>query len=136
MAMNIVYALEPGLAAAEFRDVLVASTLGERRPVGDLARLDNMLRKADIVVTARHDGKLVGVSRAISDFSFCCYLSDLAVDSTYQHQGIGKRLIDETHKASGPLTGVHLIAAPAAEQYYPKIGMEPVASCWLIKRAA
>ncbi|MEZ0259979.1 MAG: GNAT family N-acetyltransferase [Alphaproteobacteria bacterium] len=136
MTKNIVYALEPGLAPAEFRDVLVASTLGERRPVGDLARLDTMLRKADIIVTARHDGKLVGVARAISDFSFCCYLSDLAVDTSYQHQGIGKRLIEETHKASGPLTGVHLIAAPAAEQYYPKIGMEHVPSCWLIKRAA
>jgi ribosomal protein S18 acetylase RimI-like enzyme len=134
--MNIVYAIEPDLPATEFRDVLVASTLGERRPVQDLARLEKMLRNADIIATARDGKKLVGVSRAISDFSFCCYLSDLAVDSAYQHKGIGKHLIDETHRASGPLTGLHLIAAPAAENYYPKIGMKHLPACWVIPRAA
>ena len=37
-------------------------------------------RAADIIVTARADGLLVGISRAITDHSFCTYLSDLAVD--------------------------------------------------------
>jgi predicted N-acetyltransferase YhbS len=132
--MAIVYALEPDLSATAFRDVLVASTLGERRPVGDLARLERMLRQADIIVTARDDGRLVGVSRAISDFAYCCYLSDLAVDVAYQRQGIGKRLIDETRKAAGDGATVILVAAPAAETYYPKIGMTPIASGWMIPR--
>ena len=132
--MAIVYALEPDLSATAFRDVLVASTLGERRPVGDLARLERMLRQADIIVTARDDGRLVGVSRAISDFAYCCYLSDLAVDVAYQRQGIGKRLIDETRKAAGDGATVILVAAPAAETYYPKIGMTPIASAWMIPR--
>jgi predicted N-acetyltransferase YhbS len=132
--MAIVYALEPDLSATAFRDVLVASTLGERRPVGDLARLERMLRQADIIVTARDDGRLVGVSRAISDFAYCCYLSDLAVDVAYQRQGIGKRLIDETRKAAGDDATVILVAAPAAETYYPKIGMTPIASGWMIPR--
>src|ERR1700761_5903419 len=94
--MPIPYALEPGLTAQEFRDVLVASTLAERRPAEDLPRLEKMLRHADIIITARDGAKLVGISRAITDFSYCCYLSDLAVDAAYQHQGIGKRLIEET----------------------------------------
>jgi predicted N-acetyltransferase YhbS len=132
--MAIVYALEPDLSATAFRDVLVASTLGERRPVGDLARLERMLRQADIIVTARDDGRLVGVSRAISDFAYCCYLSDLAVDVAYQRQGIGKRLINETRKAAGDGATVILVAAPAAETYYPKIGMTPIASGWMIPR--
>jgi predicted N-acetyltransferase YhbS len=132
--MAIVYALEPDLSATAFRDVLVASTLGERRPVSDLARLERMLRQADIIVTARDDGRLVGVSRAISDFAYCCYLSDLAVDVAYQRQGIGKRLIDETRKAAGDGATVILVAAPAAETYYPKIGMTPIASGWMIPR--
>ncbi len=67
----------------------------------DLARLERMLRGANIIITARHEGRLVGISRALSDFSFCCYLSDLAVDAAYQHRGIGKRLIDETHAQAG-----------------------------------
>ncbi len=82
--MRIDYTLEPHLTAQEFRDVLVASTLAGRRPADDLARLARMLREADIIVTARHEGRLVGVSRALSDFSYSCYLSDLAVDAAYQ----------------------------------------------------
>ncbi len=80
------------------------------------------------------ENKLVGVSRALSDFSFCCYLSDLAVDEKFQKQGIGKTLIDETHKAAGLHTMLILLAAPAAAQYYPKIGMERFTDCFIIRK--
>lgn len=132
--MPIEYSLEPDLSAAEFQAVLVASTLAERRPAQDLDRLDQMLRHADLIVTAREAGHLVGISRAVTDFSYCCYLSDLAVDVQYQRQGIGKRLIEETHKAAGENTTLILVAAPAAEAYYPRIGMKHLASCWAIPR--
>jgi predicted N-acetyltransferase YhbS len=132
--MPITYALEPDLSAEEFRAVLIASTLGERRPVDDLQRLDRMLRQADVIVTARDGKRLVGISRAITDFSYCCYLSDLAVDVAYQRQGIGKRLIAETHKSAGELTSLLLVAAPAAESYYPRIGMQQRPSCWTLPR--
>lgn len=121
--MTIAYALEPDLSAEAFQEVLRSSGLAQRRPADDLARLDKMLRQASIVVTARDGGRLVGISRAITDYSFCCYLSDLAVDRAYQGQGIGKKLIDETHAAAGPQTGLYLVSAPAAVGYYPKIGM-------------
>jgi predicted N-acetyltransferase YhbS len=134
--MTILYALEPGLSAAEFQAVLVASTLGERRPVNEPLRLEKMLRHADLIVTARDAGRLVGVSRAITDFAYCCYLSDLAVDLAYQHQGIGKRLVAETRRAAGEQSNLLLIAAPAAEGYYSKIGMKQVDSCWLIPRVS
>jgi GNAT superfamily N-acetyltransferase len=130
----ITFAFEPDLSAEEFHAVLVASTLGERRPVDDLGRLDRMLRNADIVATARDGGKLIGVSRAITDFAYCCYLSDLAVDAAYQRQGIGKRLIDETRARAGETATLILVAAPAAESYYPKIGMQHHPSCWTIPR--
>ncbi|MGZ5933874.1 MAG: GNAT family N-acetyltransferase, partial [Rhizomicrobium sp.] len=84
--MPIMYALEPELSEQEFREVLIASSLAERRPAEDLQRLKKMLRNADIVVTARHQSRLVGVARSITDFSYCCYLSDLAVDVAYQRQ--------------------------------------------------
>ena len=134
--MPIVYGLEPELSAQAFRDILVASTLAERRPANDLERLERMLRQADIILTARDGRRLVGVSRAITDFAYCCYLSDLAVDVAYQHRGIGKRLIDETHARAGECTTLILIAAPAAETYYPKIGLKQVASCWMIPRSS
>ena len=132
--MAIDYAIETDLSALEFQEVLVASTLAERRPAEDLARLDIMLRNADLVVTARDAGGLVGVARSVTDFAYCCYLSDLAVDVRYQRQGIGKRLIEQTHRAAGENTSLILVAAPAAEGYYPKIGMKHLASCWAIPR--
>jgi GNAT superfamily N-acetyltransferase len=133
--MQIDYALEPHLTAEEFREVLVASTLAERRPADDLARLARMLCEADIIVTARHEGRIVGVSRALSDFSYSCYLSDLAVDAAYQRRGIGKRLIEETRANAGPEATLVLLSAPAAESYYPKIGMKRHESCWIVPRS-
>jgi ribosomal protein S18 acetylase RimI-like enzyme len=133
--MTVVYALEPDLSAQEFHDILVASTLAERRPANDVGRLEQMLRNADIIVTARVSKRLVGISRAITDFAYCCYLSDLAVDVRYQRQGIGKRLIEETRARAGELTKLILLAAPEAESYYPNIGMKNSPSCWTIDRS-
>ena len=93
-----------------------------------------MLRHADIIVTARVEGLLVGVSRAITDFSYCTYLSDLAVDETFQRRGIGRELIRRTHEAAGLNTSLILLSAPKAQTYYPHIGMHRHDSCWYIRR--
>src|SRR5579872_607463 len=132
--MTITYTLEPDLSAAEFIDVLVRSTLAERRPVDRLNVIRAMLDHADIIVTARREARLVGVSRAISDFSYCTYLSDLAVDQADQRQGIGRELVRRTHESAGLHTHLILLAAPAAQDYYPHIGMERHDSCWTIPR--
>jgi GNAT superfamily N-acetyltransferase len=126
-----VYQLEPDLTVAEFIDLLERSTLAERRPVDDEARLEVMLKNADIIVTARCGDLLVGVARAITDFAFCCYLSDLAVDETYQRQGIGKELLRRVSTEAGEKTKVILLAAPKAVEYYPHIGMIRHESCWI-----
>lgn len=131
---ELTYAIEtyPDLNAEAFIDVLRRSTLGERRPVDDPETIRGMLRNADVLVTARVDGRLVGVSRAITDFSYCTYLSDLAVDEDFQRQGIGRELIRRTHEAAGLRTHLILIAAPKARGYYPRIGMTGHDSCWMI----
>lgn len=132
---DIEYSLEPGLGVDEFIDVLRRSTLAERRPVDDARTMADMLANADVIVAAR-DGRrlLVGVSRAITDFSYCTYLSDLAVDEGFQRQGIGRELIRRTHVAAGLKTSLILLAAPKAETYYPHIGMLHHNSCWRLAR--
>lgn len=132
MVENIVYQVEPHLSVADFRDVLVRSTLGERRPIDNEQTLAGMLRHADVILTARHQGLLVGISRAITDHHFCTYLSDLAVDVAFQRQGIGRELIRRTHEAAGLQTTLILLAAPKAREYYPHIGMQPHESCWTL----
>jgi ribosomal protein S18 acetylase RimI-like enzyme len=126
--------LDPNLSAAEFIDILCRSTLAERRPVDDASRILGMLANADIILTARNESNLlVGVSRAITDYHYCTYLSDLAVDRDYQRQGIGRALIRRTHEAAGLATRLILLAAPASRSYYPHIGMQRHDSCWTIE---
>jgi N-acetylglutamate synthase-like GNAT family acetyltransferase len=108
---------------------------GIRRPTHDLARMQKMIAAADLLITAWDGEKLVGVSRSLTDFCFCCYLSDLAVDCDYQKQGVGRRLVELTREAIGDQTMLLLIAAPEAMDYYPKIGFEKLDRAWWINRA-
>ncbi|HZL85312.1 MAG TPA: GNAT family N-acetyltransferase [Candidatus Krumholzibacteria bacterium] len=133
MTDAILYDLEPELSAPEFIDVLRRSTLDERRPVDEPGTIAGMLAHADILLTARSaSGLLVGISRAITDFNYCTYLSDLAVDQEFQRRGIGKELIRRTHVAAGLHTRLILLAAPAAQSYYPHVGMRSHDSCWIL----
>jgi GNAT superfamily N-acetyltransferase len=116
--LTVMYSPEPDLSPAEFIDMLVRSTLAEHRPVHDINAIRAMLKNADLILTTRRDGLLVGVSRAITDFAFCTYLSDLAVDQDYQRQGIGRELIRRTHEAAGLHTT--LLVAPKVRKYHAK----------------
>lgn len=137
MTTVIHYQREENLDVAELIDVLRRSTLAERRPIDDLARMADMIRHCDILVTARNDeGLLVGISRALSDFSYSTYVADLAVDEAYQGRGIGRELLQRTHDAAGRQTMLILLAAPKAESYYPHIGMTQHHSCWFFPRSA
>ncbi len=131
---TISYRSDAAITEQEFIDLLKRSTLDQRRPVNDPEKIRKMLRYGNVLVTAWDQQKLVGVSRALSDFAFCTYLSDLAVDQAYQHKGIGKELVRLTHETAGLETTLILLAAPAAVNYYPKIGMEQFEHCFLIKR--
>lgn len=127
----ITYQVENDLGTEEFTQVLVNSTLGERRPVNEPERIAKMLQHGNLIVTARDGEKLVGVARSLTDFSFCTYLSDLAVDEGYQKQGIGKELIKLT-KEQAPQAKLILLAAPKAINYYPKIGMSQWEHCYVL----
>lgn len=124
---------EQSPTAEEVAEVFRAS--GIRRPVDDLERISNMITNANLIITARnHVGKLVGIARALTDFSYCCYLSDLAVDKDYQRKGIGQQLIEQVQKEIGEQSMLLLLAAPEAAEYYPLIGFEKSENAWIIKR--
>ncbi len=130
--MEIQYETGKPISVAQFVDLLRRSTLAERRPVDEPQRIKAMLQHANLICTAWHADKLLGVARSLTDFEFCCYLSDLAVDEKYQRQGIGRELIRATRSALGPRTKIILLSAPKAEDYYPKIGFESHHSAWIL----
>jgi predicted N-acetyltransferase YhbS len=129
---QITYETRRPISADQFIDVLRRSTLAERRPVDDRKAIGAMLQYADILCTAWAGEKLVGVARSVTDFEYCCYLSDLAVDVAYQKHGIGRELICLTQAQLGERAKLILLAAPKAQEYYPKIGFDPHHSAWLI----
>ncbi|TIO06552.1 MAG: GNAT family N-acetyltransferase [Mesorhizobium sp.] len=134
---KILYAGEPALDAAEFRRVLVESGLGANRPVNDEARLKAMLASADLVLTARRDAPgrpLVGVARGVTDFSWVCYISELAVSQSAQGLGIGKGLLDEARRQLGPTVAIALISITDAVGFYERIGMTRMADAFWFGR--
>ena len=127
----IKYQIENNLSPLEFKELLIKSTLGERRPVDDFERITDMVKNANLIVTARESSKLIGVARSVTDFVYCTYLSDLAVDQEYQKRGIGKELIRFTKKET-PNANLILLSAPKAVDYYPHIGMTRHNACFLL----
>ena len=134
---KVIYAAEPSLDVAQFRRVLVQSGLGATRPVDDETRLKTMLANAGLVLTARlerPDGQLVGVARAITDFAWVCYVSELAVTKAAQGLGVGKGLMDEARRQLGPTVAIRLISMPDAVGFYERIGMKRLADAFWFGR--
>ena len=128
------YSTTTPLSPTTFINLLRRSTLAERRPVDDAETIAGMLANADLTVTAWDGELLVGVARSVTDFNYCCYLSDLAVDEAYQRQGIGVELIAHTQAQLGPRCNLILLAAPAAADYYGHIGFDHHPRCWILPR--
>ncbi len=135
--MTILYRKNVPLSAEAVAGLFVRS--GIRRPTDDVARIGRMIANANLIVTAwdlADDGAetLVGIARCLTDFAYCCYLSDLAVDREYQRQGIGKQLVKRVQEAIGDESMLLLLAAPTAMDYYPYIGFNKVENAWMLPR--
>ncbi|MDA7746457.1 GNAT family N-acetyltransferase [Psychromonas sp.] len=132
--MKIDYKINASIDVKQFYDLLVNSTLGERRPIDDLACLEGMITNSNLMISAWDADKLVGLARSITDFNYACYLSDLAVDQAYQQCGIGKKLQALTQAQLNHHCKLILIAAPSANEYYEKIGFMHNPRCWVLER--
>jgi predicted N-acetyltransferase YhbS len=132
MSTTIIYRTGNDLDLDAVIELYRASTLGERRPVDDRERMRLMLQNATLVITAWDGELMVGISRALTDFAYATYLSDLAVRLSHQRQGIGKELMRRT-QAAAPSATIILLAAPAAEKYYPHAGFTHHPQAWVLR---
>ena len=133
MLMEIEYREGAEITVEQAIDLYKSSTLGERRPIDRPDIFDGMLRNASLTISAWQANELVGICRTLTDFKYVAYLADLAVDSTYQRKGIGKRLIEETKKRLGKECMIVLLAAPKANEYYQKLGFENNPRAWMLR---
>jgi ribosomal protein S18 acetylase RimI-like enzyme len=130
--MMIKYEVNRPITSGQFLDLLHRSGLSARRPVDDAECIAGMIEHSNLTVTAWTGESLVGIARSVTDFSYCCYISDLAVDREYQKQGIGKGLIARTQDELGPQCRIILLSAPAAVGFYSRIGMEKHPQAWML----
>jgi GNAT superfamily N-acetyltransferase len=124
------YTIDRTITADQYIALLSKTSLGARRPLHDCSRVEAMLEHTNLLATTWDNDQLIGVARAVTDFAYCCYLSDLAVDEAYQRHGIGKELIALLQKQLHPEAKIILLAAPLAVDYYPHIGFEQHPSAW------
>lgn len=130
--MEITYRTDAIVTAAAVADVFRSS--GIRRPIDDLQRIQRMIDNADVMLTAWDGDRLVGVARTLTDWTYCAYLSDLAVRAEYQRRGIGKELMARLRAALGPEVMLLLLSAPNAMSYYPHTGYTLAENAWMIQR--
>ena len=130
--MPIIYAINKVIPIDAIIEVFDSS--GINRPTSNKKRIESMFKAADLTISAWDGDQLVGIARSLTDFCYCCYLSDLAVRKEYQHEGIGKELVRRTRREIGPQSMLLLLAAPSAVAYYPKLGMEKMDRAFILNR--
>lgn len=130
--MTISFKVNHPVTTDQFIGLLEASSLGERRPIHDRQCMEGVVANSNLIVTAWDGDLLVGTARSVTDFHYACYLSDLAVHLSYQRSGIGKQLQSLTQRQLGPLCKLILIAAPAANAYYERLGYTHNNRCWVL----
>jgi GNAT superfamily N-acetyltransferase len=133
--MTVVYAQERRLSVADYVSVLAATTMREKRPLQNRARIGDMLAGSNLVVTAREDGVILGLARCISDGAWICYCAELAVKESAQGHGIGAGIMAKLKDLLGPKIGLLLISEPPAIGFYERIGMERLDSAFFSTRA-
>jgi len=130
--MSITYRLD--ITPSTEQIIEVYESAGLNRPTTDKARIRTMYANSNLIVSAWDHDQLVGVARSLTDHCYCCYLSDLAIREEYKHKGIGKELIRLTREKIGDEVMLLLLSAPAAMDYYPKVGFDTVKNGFIIPR--
>ena len=130
--MTIHYKINVPLATPDILRVYNGS--GIRRPTHDVPRIEKMFAQANLIASAWDDDKLIGIARALTDHSYCCYLSDLAVDHGHQRQGVGHQLIQAIRDQLSDQVSLILLSAPDAMDYYPNVGFSALTNAFAMAR--
>ncbi len=128
----ISYQVELSLELIEFQSILEDSGLSARRPMEDPLLLERMIKGANLLITARSEGQLVGFLRGLSDFCYRSFIADLAVAHSYQRKGIGRQLI-QVARNQAPDARLILFSAEDALPFYEKLGFHLHERCYQLK---
>jgi GNAT superfamily N-acetyltransferase len=128
----IVIQLEQHVSLEEYQENLIQSGLCQRRPMDQPQFLNRMISGANLVITAREDGQLIGLLRGLSDFCYRTFVADLAVAHSHQRKGIGKQLLEKCREIA-PEARILLLSAEDAVPFYQKLGFHLHERCYQLK---
>ena len=103
------------------------------RQTDNAQKLQQAFENTQLVLTAWHSERLVGLARVLTDSVQVAYLCDLAVEPDVQGLGIGKMLIDAVLERS-PGTELVLRDSNLSAGFYEHLGFRPIENGW-VRRA-
>ena len=127
---TFMYAVEHGLDINDVRRLWEASGFLEYNPDFDWDSLPDLLANSNLILVARHNGDMVGMTRCVTDFALFCGLVDLMVEREYQRQGIGRELVRRTRAAAGKNVWLTALASDAISPFYEFTGWTKVENGW------
>lgn len=127
---NITYSVENSVDFEETRNLWISSEFSQYLPDSDWNILPRLLENSNLIVVARHDGKMVGMTRSVTGFTLYCGLLDIMVDPEYQRQGIATELAKRTRQAAGCNVWLSAMAQDSLCGFYKKAGFVRVEDGW------
>ena len=129
--MNVEYRSEKDLPCDELYQLFLAVgwAAEEKTTPFMIERFNIGFLNSTFVFSAWIDGRLVGCVRVLSDLHFRSIIYDLAVLPEYQHQGIGKALVQRCISACEGTEW--LVQTDKAKGFYEKMGFKENADCFL-----
>lgn len=132
--MSIVYDTEPSLSVGDYVTVLGETTMASKRPLANPRRIAKMIAGADLIVTAREDGNILGLARCLSDGAWIAYCAELAVRESAQGRGVGAAIVAKCRESIGPGLSLLLISEPEAVGFYQRVGFEEMPRAYVVPR--
>jgi ribosomal protein S18 acetylase RimI-like enzyme len=92
------------------------------------------LQNGSVIVCAWNERELIGFARAITDFTWIGYLSQLAVVPAFQRRGVGKQLVTHVLEQLGDGVSLVVHSADGASGFYEAVGFERYENVFQIRR--
>jgi N-acetylglutamate synthase-like GNAT family acetyltransferase len=129
-AQRVVYSEKDKPSTAEV--ILLFRSAGLNGPLDEPDRIAQMLAAAQLTITARVDGRLVGLIRLLTDFAFNAFVADLAVSPDFHGNGVGTELLA---RATATNDGVkYILQTHDSGDFYLKRGFVPAEHCYVRMR--
>lgn len=100
----------------------------------DIDRLNEAVANSLLTVTARSDGKLVGLIRCVGDGKTIVYIQDILVLRDHRRSGIGTRLVESVLKKFEDVRQIVLLTDDTEEvkEFYRSLGFSEAGNMKLV----